>query len=172
MYENRKSKNDLSETGNEKLEKIINEEANGVRKYGVPEMGEFDSTPEERELLYELGGLIGLEPLDTDMDKDTTAFVLRREYQTPNAGLEIKIDFGVVIGDHIYRHGWLTVTDGGYGTWSSDNYEVYYNGIAILENRENEVILGLRSYRNLDIYKFDKNNGRFGFVERMKLEKE
>jgi hypothetical protein len=147
-------------------EEVILPRKRSIRKFGVPEIGEFDCCEGERSKLYDLGGLIDCQIKATDQLEDTVAFVICDEYQVGNEDVAINIDFGVVRGE-VFRHGWITVTDGRRGTWASDKPEYYYREIKILETDDQHVIVGLKSSRgNIDIYQLDVNTKNWIFVER------
>jgi hypothetical protein len=149
-------------------EEIILPRKRSVRKFGVPEMGEFDSCEGERSRVYELGGLINCQIRAIDQLEDTVVFLIHDEYQVGNEDVAINVDFGVIKSGKIYRNGWITVTDGRYGTWARDDYTKYYIEIKVLETNDKKVILGLKSsYGNVDIYELNVKKDYFSFVERI-----
>lgn len=143
----------------ETLEKKIRAETAGVKKFGEIGFGECDCEFCRRvhgDYIY--SGLLTHKPKVIDRIGHYAAFIIDKETQIMGAGLEILQDFGIIVKDKVYRHGYQTVCDGR----TFNKYNPYYTGIKLLDVNDKEIVIGLRRATDeLDIYIFNLKSYRF-----------
>lgn len=116
------------------------------------------------------GGLLSVGINNSDKSKKTLAFILEKHYSVPNYGIEYSVDFGVVKGKKTYRDGFNMVRGGRPN--DIDDFHGWYNEVKILEEGENNVIIGLKSGNALDIREIDLGKDTSRLIKRYDLEKE
>lgn len=136
------------------LEKIIKDAAKGQRKYSD----------------YSSGGQLSVNVEDVDRNGDTVAFILEQHYSVPNYGIEYSIDFGVIVGNKVYRNGFNMVRGGRPN--DVDDFHGWYNTVRILAQEKDKVIIGLKSGGAIDIYEVNTKQDRIERIERYDLELE
>ena len=157
IYEKKKNEN-------KNIPKILKEEIIKKRKNEVEPYGKHDYG-----WGYDYGGLLSCTTKTVDKVGDVTAFIIEDHYAVPKYGIRYSIDFGIIKRKKIYRYGMYIVRGG--TPEGPDDFKRWYDEVKILEVKENEVIIGLKS-SVLDIYKVDLKNGSIEQIERYDLEEE
>jgi len=119
---------------------------------------------------YEQGGLLSCHEIDSHKKEKTFAFILEHSYSEPNYGVRDSIDFGIIKGKKTYRRGFEIVR--GATPWEKDDAYQDYNEIKILSVQNNEITIGLKSHKAIDIYEIDIEKRTNKLLKRYDLEAE
>lgn len=136
------------------LEQIIKQETESEREYSN----------------WECGGLLSVDLVDNDRKGDSLAFILQRQYGIPSAGVEYSIDIGVIKGNETYRRGFQMARGGRRD--DVDDFHGWYDEVEINEEREDSIVLTLKSGKAIDTYQLNFNKGYFKRTARRDLEAE
>ena len=119
---------------------------------------------------WESGGLLSVNVDDIDQKGKSIAFILEERYGVPSAGVRYSIAFGAIKGDKIYHSPFITVRVGSVSEF--DDQHRWYDEVKILEDKDDKLIIGLKSRKVIDIYKIDLKKKDQSLIKRYDLEAE